>query len=177
MDDPQKKNRWRKIKEWGDVFLKAVALFIILYHWVFQISVVQGDSMSPLFSTGDRLIIEKVSLWFYPIQQGDLVVFYYPRDLSKEYLKRVVAGPFDTLRIVDGKVEVNGKWVVFPEVQEQESSTKDQTQKLRSAEYFVLGDNRPLSSDSRDFGAIPQGYIKGRVFLRFWPLTKWRFFE
>lgn len=173
---PPQKRRLRQLAELGDTVLKALALFIIIYHWFFQISVVKGDSMSPLFSSGDRLIIEKVTYGFQAVKPGDLVVFWYPRDISKEYLKRVIAVPFDTVCIERGKVRVNGKEVSFPNVIEQDSSTKDIKQSLRSAEYFVLGDNRPISSDSRDFGPVPQGYIKGRVFLRFWPLTKWKFF-
>lgn len=132
--------------------------------------------MSPLFSTGDILIVEKLSLLFRPIQQGDLVVFLYPRDLSKEYLKRVIGCPLDTVEIKEGQVWVNGKKVFFSSEIEHCSSTKDGTRTLLTAEYFVMGDNRPVSQDSRDFGSVPQGYIKGRVFLRLWPLKQWTFF-
>jgi signal peptidase I len=172
-----KKKKWiRRFWSFGDTFLKAVAFFIICYYWVFQVSVVQGNSMYPLFSTGDILIVDKLSLWFQPIQQGELVVFLYPRDLSKEYLKRVIGCPLDTVKIEDGQVWVNGKELSFPGEIEHQSSTKDGIRTLLTAEFFVMGDNRPVSQDSRDFGPVPQGYIKGRVFLRFWPLKQWTFF-
>jgi signal peptidase I len=166
----------REVLEWVDVLIKALALFIIIYHWVFQISVVHGESMAPLFTSGDRLIVEKVSYHFQEIQPGDLVVFQNPRKISQEYLKRVYAGPSDHLEIREGQVYVNEKEVSFPGVRSSSSALKDRNLTLELAEYYVLGDNRPVSLDSRDFGPVPQGYIKGKVWMRFWPLSRWKFF-
>lgn len=145
-----------------------VAFFIITF--VFQPVRVEGTSMMPELQDQERIFINKFEYHFEPIRRGDVIVFHYPRDPVKSYIKRVIAIPGDDLRILDGQVYVNGKPLAEPYVlprYQDERSYPDRV--LKAGQYFVMGDHRSISSDSRDFGPVNRSLIYGKASFVYWP--------
>jgi signal peptidase I len=121
----------------------------------------------------DRLFINKIAYRVGEIHPGDVVVFQYPRDPSKSYIKRVIALPGDKLRIDHGRVYVNGKLLTEPYVPERFADDRSQPEMvLRPHEYWVMGDHRSISSDSRDFGPVDRGLIYGKAAFVYWPVEQ-----
>lgn len=149
----------------------VVSLFIILF--LYQPVRVEGTSMLPRLEDQDRLFINKFAYRFEDIRRGDVVVFYYPHDHSKSYIKRVIALPGDRLSIDHGAVTVNGEVLSEPYVPEKYLDDRSLPERIIPAgEYFVMGDHRSISSDSRDFGPVPRDLIYGRAALVYWPLDQ-----
>lgn len=149
----------------------AVSAFIIVF--LYQPVRVEGTSMLPQLRDQDRLFINKMAYHVEDIRRGDVVVFLYPRDHSKSYIKRVIALPGDNLRIDHGQVYVNGKAIVEKYVPirfEDERSLPDEV--IPPHEYFVMGDHRSISSDSRDFGPVEQSLIYGKAAFVYWPMDQ-----
>ena len=148
-----------------------VSLFIILF--LYQPVRVEGTSMLPRLEDQDRLFINKFAYRFETIHQGDVVVFYYPHDHSKSYIKRVIALPGDRLSIDHGAVAVNGAVLREPYVPEKYEDDRSLPERvIPPGEFFVMGDHRSISSDSRDFGPVPRDLIYGRAALVYWPLDQ-----
>lgn len=146
-------------------------MFIILF--LYRPVRVEGTSMLPVLEDQDRLFVNEFAYRFGDIHRGDVVVFYYPRDLSKSYIKRVIALPGDDLRIDHGTVWVNGKEQVenyVPRKYEDDRSLPDTT--IPTGDYFVMGDHRSISSDSRDFGPVSRNLIYGRAVFVYWPVDQ-----
>ncbi len=149
----------------------VVSLFIILF--LYQPVRVEGTSMLPRLEDQDRLFINKFAYRFEDIHQGDVVVFYYPHDHSKSYIKRVIAVPGDRLSIDHGIVSVNGTVLNEPYVPEQYQDERSLPPRIiPQDEYFVMGDHRSISSDSRDFGPVPRDLVYGRAAVVYWPLDQ-----
>ena len=149
----------------------VVSLFIILF--LYQPVRVEGTSMLPRLEDQDRLFINKFAYRFEGIQRGDVVVFYYPHDHSKSYIKRVIALPGDLLAVDRGAVSVNGKVLQEPYVPEAyEDDRSLPARVIPDGDYFVMGDHRLISSDSRDFGPVPRDLIYGRAAVVYWPLDQ-----
>ena len=153
----------------------VVALFIaaVFILFLYQPVRVEGTSMLPNLEDQDRLFINKFAYRFGAIQRGDVVVFAYPGDHSKSYIKRVIALPGDGLRIDHGQVFVNGKALkesYVPLKYEDERSQPAMT--VPDGEYFVMGDHRSISSDSRDFGPVPRPLIYGKAAFVYWPVEQ-----
>ncbi len=153
----------------GAVFL------IVLHSFVVQISVVRGHSMEPSLWDGDRLLVDRLSYSIMDVGRFDMVVLRYPVDPSVDFVKRIVGLPGDRIRIHRGLIMVNGgplpssfKYVRDRAKMSEITVPEDQ--------YFVLGDNRPISCDSREFGLVPASFLKGKVRARFWPLRRARVF-
>ncbi len=150
---------------------QVLALGALAYLCLFNLSVVRGSSMAPRIHDGDRILIDHFSYLFGEIARGDIVVLKYPLDPSVDYIKRVIGLPGDEIEIdVDG-VFVNGERLSEPYVSEQDPFARVHL-RVKQAHYFVLGDNRPRSCDSREFGLVPQDYIRGKVEVRVWPPTR-----
>jgi signal peptidase I len=150
------------------VFSLAVSVFIITF--LYQPVKVEGTSMLPRLGDQDRLFINKFAYHFENIERGDVVVFYYPRDPQKSYIKRVIALPGDDLRIDAGRVYVNGKLLVEPYVPRQYRDARSRRETIVPPDdYFVMGDHRSISSDSRDFGPVPRDLIYGKASFVYWP--------
>lgn len=151
----------------------AIVICVLLIAYVVQAFRVQGMSMAPSLMDGERILVNKFIYHFGPIERGDVVVFWYPDDPEVSFIKRVVALPQDRVEIVQGRVSVNGQPVSEPYVERDNSDDRSYTSReVRSGHYFVLGDNRQGSNDSRTWGFVPRRYIYGKAFLRLWPLSK-----
>lgn len=149
----------------------VVSTFIIIF--LYQPVRVEGTSMLPMLEDQDRLFINKLAYRVGEIQRGDVVVFLYPHDHQKSYIKRVIALPGDTLRIDHGLVYVNGKEVhetYVPRQFEDDRSQPEMT--VPSHEYFVMGDHRSISSDSREFGPVDRDLIYGKAAFVYWPMDQ-----
>jgi signal peptidase I len=149
----------------------AVSAFIILF--LYQPVRVEGTSMLPLLEDQDRLFINKIAYRVGEIHEGDVVVFQYPRDHEKSYIKRVIALPGDDLRIDHGRVYVNGVRLKEPYLQRSFADDRSQPEMVLPArEYFVMGDHRSISSDSRDFGPVDRDLIYGKAVFVYWPMEQ-----
>ncbi len=148
-----------------------VSAFIIIF--LYQPVCVEGTSMLPMLEDQDRLFINKMAYRVGEIHRGDVVVFLYPRDHSKSYIKRVIAVPGDDLRIDHGQVYVNGSQVDEKYVPKRFADDRSQPEmKVPGHEYFVMGDHRSISSDSRDFGPVDEGLIYGKAAFVYWPMDQ-----
>jgi signal peptidase I len=149
----------------------AVSAFFIVF--LYQPVKVEGTSMMPTLEDQERVFINKFVYKLEPIERGDVIVFRYPRDPAKSYIKRVVAIAGDRVGITDGVVYVNGRRIrenYVPEEYEDVRSYPEMVVPRHS--YFVLGDHRNLSNDSRDFGPVDEDYIYGKAVFGYWPFAK-----
>jgi signal peptidase I len=147
----------------------AIAGFIIIF--LYQPVKVEGTSMAPGLANEERIFINKFVYRFESISHGDVVVFHYPRDPEKSYIKRVIAGPGDRVRIDDGRVFVNDVPVNESYVPMQYEDFRSYPETIVPAHcYFVLGDHRNLSNDSRDFGPVDENFIYGKAVFAYWPM-------
>ena len=162
-------------KLFRDIIL-VVSVFILLMVFVAQPVVVEGTSMLPQLHDGERLIVNKLIYYKIPgiswghIDRGDVVVFWYPNDPDKSYVKRVIGLPGDTVELRNGVVYVNGQAMHEDYIDANYNQTPDNRgpKKVEEHHYFVMGDNRDNSSDSRIWGLVPEKYIYGKVFFRYW---------
>jgi signal peptidase I len=149
----------------------AVSAFIIVF--LYQPVRVEGTSMLPVLEDQDRLFINKLAYRVGEIHRGDVVVFLYPHDHQKSYIKRVIALPGDDLRIDHGQVYVNGKHMVERYVPARFADDRSQPEMtVPQQEYFVMGDHRSISSDSRDFGPVDRELIYGKAAFVYWPMDQ-----
>jgi signal peptidase I len=149
----------------------VISAFIIIF--LYQPVRVEGTSMLPVLEDQDRLFVNKIAYRVGDIHQGDVVVFQYPRDHSKSYIKRVIALPGDRLRIEDGRVYVNGSQLQERYVPNRFSDDRSQPEMVLSPhEYFVMGDHRSISSDSREFGPVERNLIYGKAVFVYWPMEQ-----
>jgi len=160
--------------EVSKIIIIALAIVIPIRYFLFQPFIVRGASMEPNFHNGDYLIVDEISYRFWEPQRGDVVVFKYPKNPSQRYIKRIIGLPGETIEIKDGQVIVlkDGKIQEIDEsfyLPDYQATQGDISEKLGEGDYFVLGDNRPFSSDSRYWGVLPKNYIIGKVLLRAWP--------
>jgi signal peptidase I len=164
---------WRAIWELLHDLSVAVLFCFFLITFVAQAFRVQGTSMEPLLEDGERIVVNKFVYRFQPIERGDVVVFWYPRDPSVSFIKRVVGLPGDLMEIRSGRLYVNGMPVREDYLPERfrDNDTLPPTE-VRRGYYFVLGDHRRSSNDSRTWGEVPERYIYGRAVFRFWPFGR-----
>jgi signal peptidase I len=155
-----------------DLVVSVVASALIII-FLYQPVRVEGTSMLPMLEDQDRLFINKLAYRVGEIHRGDVVVFLYPRDREKSYIKRVIAGPGDDLKIDHGQVYVNGVRVAEPYVPKRFADDRSQPEMTVPAhEYFVMGDHRSISSDSRDFGPVDRELIYGKAAFVYWPMDQ-----
>jgi signal peptidase I len=153
------------------VIASGIAVFGVVF--LYQPVKVEGTSMMPSLDDQERIFINKFVYRIEPIQRGDIVVFRYPRDPAKSFIKRVIGVAGDHVRIVNGRVYLNGKLLLedyVPSAYEDERSYPEIV--VPPDSYFVLGDHRSLSNDSRDFGPVDAGYIYGKAVFGYWPVDK-----
>jgi signal peptidase I len=150
----------------------AVSAFVIVF--LYQPVKVEGGSMMPSLTNKERIFVNKFVYHLEPIERGDIVVFRYPRDPSLSFIKRVIGVPGDHVRIDDGQVYVNGKALeedyLFPAFVDREQSFPEIV--VPAQNYFVMGDHRNMSDDSREFGTLDASYIYGKASFVYWPLDR-----
>ena len=171
MTDETKQSLWEIIK----FAVITIAIVVPVRAYVAQPFIVSGSSMVPTFENGEYLVIDEFSYLLRGPNRGEVIVFRYPKDPSKFFIKRVIGLPGETLKLTPNGVTAvkdNGEEVKIDESYIKNQSLPDQTVKLGSGEYFVMGDNRPESLDSRVWGPVPKNLIKGRVLLRLLPPTR-----
>ena len=162
----------RELRSWGRDLVIALSLAIVIIIFFYQPVKVEGTSMTPQISDQERIFINKFVYRFEPIERGDVVVFWYPLDRSKSFIKRVVGLPDDTLEIREGHVYLNGKLLPEPYVPpESEDFGGLSPEKIPKDEYFVMGDHRISSNDSRIFGPVPRKFIYGKAVFAYWPVN------
>lgn len=156
---------------WVKTLFTAAVYAVLIVTFLFQVARVEGLSMAPTLEDQDRLIVNKLAYRIGEPRRGDIVMLYYPLDPQKSFVKRVIAEEGDSVRIVDGRVYVNDVPLQDDYVlDEYRSHDNWGPEVIRDGYYFVMGDHRNNSSDSRHWGLVPKRYIIGRVQLRWWPL-------
>lgn len=169
---------WAVVWDWTKTLLLSVLIALALRAVVVESKVIDGSCMEPTLTTGQRVFYFKPVYWFHGPDRGDIVVFRYPLNPKKDYIKRVIGLSGETIAIRNGIVYIDGQvldqsaWPVtidtrrYPEIPEQI---------IPAGHYFVMGDNRPESEDSRVWGFLPRENVKGRAFVLYWPIwqLKW----
>ena len=187
------------VREVLEAVVMAVLVFIIIQTSV-QNFKVEGYSMRPTLLEGQYLLVNKlvyfrldqerlsriVPFWrvrepeerfaIHPPHRGEVIVFHFPRDPSRDFVKRVIGVPGDRVSIRNGQVFLNGNRLEEPYITSRGGSDADVVE-LEEKEYFVLGDNRRGSNDSRNWGPVPEEYILGKVWMVYWPPSMWRILE
>jgi signal peptidase I len=164
------------IWEIAKIVLLALVIVVPIRYFLFQPFLVRGQSMEPTFHNNDYLIIDEISYRFREPERGEVIVFKYPRNTSQRFIKRIIGLPGETIEIKEGEVFIikDDSVQVLDESSYISSSMKtpgNTSVTLSEDEYFVLGDNRRVSADSRNWGSLDYEYIIGRVFFRAWPIT------
>lgn len=160
-----------EIRVWTRDLLIAIGLALVIIVFLYQPVKVEGTSMAPLLSDQERIFINKFVYRFEPINRGDVVVFWYPLDRSKSFIKRVVGLPGETVEIRQGAVFVNHRLVPEPYVPPQYEDVSDfGPVRVPKDSYFVMGDHRISSNDSRVFGPVASRFIYGRAVFAYWPV-------
>jgi signal peptidase I len=160
-----------EIRVWTRDLLIAIGLALVIIVFLYQPVKVEGTSMAPLLSDQERIFINKFVYRFEEIHRGDVVVFWYPLDRSKSFIKRVIGLPGETVDIRRGLLYVNGQLVPEPYVPPQYTDVTDfGPVKVPKGSYFVMGDHRISSNDSRVFGPVASQFIYGRAVFAYWPV-------
>ncbi len=167
---PKQSLAWETIK----IIVISIAIIFPIRYYIVQPFFVRGASMESTLMNGDYLLVDEISYRFNDPQRGDMIVFHYPPDPSDFYIKRIIGLPGETVEIRNNKVTIyNGEGKVLGEsyLSEFQQTLGDLVMRLKDNEYFVMGDNRLQSSDSRRWGALERKYIVGRAFVRLWPFN------
>lgn len=174
MESPEK-NRSEFAKELLKLVFISVIIVVPFRLYIAQPFIVDGASMDPTFEDGEYLVVDEVSYHFREPSRGEVLIFKYPKDPSKYFIKRIIGLPGETVSIEDGKVTITGgehpEGLTLDEPYVKFSKSESLKHTLSESEYFVMGDNRLQSADSRLWGAVPEENIVGRPFLRFLPPT------
>ena len=161
----------RELRSWTRDLAVSLGLAIVVMIFLYQPVKVEGTSMNPLLSDQERIFINKFIYRFEPIERGDVVVFWYPLDRSKSFIKRVVGLPGETVEIRMGRVYINGEDLKDQFVPSTYLDGSNYTpRKIPDSEYFVMGDHRDSSNDSRVFGPVQRQFIYGKAVFAYWPV-------
>lgn len=169
------KSRWASwVFDWTETIIVALILALIIRAFFFQVFWIPSGSMEPTLDIGDRIVVNKMSYYFREPKRMEVVVFRGVTTFGKEkrdLIKRLIGLPGETLEVKEGVVYVNGK-----ELKENHPMNLDYSNfgpvTIPADSYFVMGDNRPASADSRFWGFLPKKHLIGRAFLRIWPIAK-----
>ncbi|MGD0841649.1 MAG: signal peptidase I [Candidatus Acidiferrales bacterium] len=163
----------REARAWTRDVVVALALAMVIIVFFYQPVKVEGTSMAPLISDQERIFINKFVYRFEPIGRGDVVVFWYPLDRSLSYIKRVIGLPGESIEIRRGHVYIDGHRLTEPYVPPQYADLGNfGPLRVPDGEYFVLGDHRNSSKDSRIFGPVSDRLIYGKAVFGYWPMDR-----
>ena len=154
------------------IVIISLAIIIPIRYFLIQPFFVNGASMEPNFLNGDYLIIDEISYRFEAPQRGDVIIFRYPLDPSQFFIKRVIGLPGEKVKVINDSVFINGKPLDESKYLQGVDTAGNVEVTLEGDEYFVLGDNRQASSDSRRWGEVNEKFIIGRAWLRAWPFNR-----
>jgi signal peptidase I len=171
----------RNIVEWVAIIAAALVVALVIKTFLFQAFYIPSASMEPTLKPDDRVLVNKLSYKMHAIHRGDIVVFKRPPSEAddptiKDLIKRVIGLPGDTIEERGGEVFINGQELKEPYLPPGTVTSMLPLQTVPAGRYFVMGDNRTNSKDSRYIGTIPRSLIVGRAFIRVWPLSKIRLF-
>ncbi|OGF78491.1 signal peptidase I [Candidatus Giovannonibacteria bacterium RIFCSPHIGHO2_02_43_13] len=173
-NEPKQNSVWEFIK----VVIISLLIVIPIRTWIAQPFIVEGASMVPNFHDGEYLIIDEISYALNPPKRGEVIIFRYPLNPSEYFIKRIIGLPGETVTIRNGIITIKQQssdqaFVLGePYIPNGFRTGPDETVELAADQYFVMGDNREASSDSRVWGPLPKGNITGRVFVRLWPVNR-----
>ena len=174
---------WSYIVDFIETIVVALAIFVVVYLFLLQPHQVKGASMKPNFTDGEYILTDKISYRFSKPQRGDVIIFQAPTDPEVDFIKRIIGLPGEKVKISDGKIIIynsehkDGFTLNEPyDTKGPTSGGKEVPQNtvvtVDKDKYFVLGDNRVESFDSRSWGMLPKESITGKAWLRYWPLNK-----
>ena len=155
--------------------VETIALTLIIFlviRFAIQSYRVEGVSMQPGLHDNEYVLVNKIAYLFHAPERGDVIVFHFPLDTSKDFIKRVIGLPRDTITVDSTSVRVDGVLLNEPYISER-ANPQGQRWTVPLNSYFVMGDNRPASDDSRDWGYVPRDDIVGKAVIVYWPLGNW----
>ena len=164
-----------EIKDWIVSIAIAIVLAFLIRYFIVELYLVDGPSMRPTLQSAERLVVNKFIYRFRAPERGEILVFRYPRDPSRDFIKRVIAIPGDTIEIKDGRVYVNSTLLNEPYILSKTRGNYPLAT-VPEGHIFVMGDNRNNSEDSRfaDVGFVPFDLLKGKAMLVFWPIGQFK---
>jgi signal peptidase I len=168
-------SRWQSVKSLLRETIETVVLTLLIFFLIrtfIQNFRIEGASMEPNMHNGQYLIISKVTYWLHPPERGDVVVFDFPRDPNRQFIKRIIGLPGENLEIKQGQVFINGQLLEEP-YSPNAGAYSWGPETIAPDEYFVLGDNRPYSSDSHSGWTLPRDNIIGKAWASYWPPQYW----
>ena len=163
----------RLIRELIETIAFTLLIFLVI-RFAAQSFRVDGESMEPGFHTDEYVLVDKVTYLFHAPERGDIIVFHYPLDTSRDFIKRVIGVPGDVVSTTSNDVIVDGQTLHEPYISVPFNFASDKW-KLGPNQFFVMGDNRNNSLDSRSWGLLDKSYIVGKVVAVYWPVTNWEF--
>ena len=172
------RNLWLFFLDFLETIVVSLAIFAVVYIFLFQPHQVDGRSMEPNFHNSEYILTDKLSYRIHPPKRGDVVVFHSPQDERVDFIKRIIGVPGDTLMVKGGYVYLNGvkldeQYINDPgEVLAGHYFREGDEMEVAPDQYIVMGDNRLHSSDSREWGPVNTSGIVGRAFFRYWPVTE-----
>jgi signal peptidase I len=174
VDDGSKPSTLRNVAEWVVIAGGALLVAFVIKTFLLQAFYIPSLSMYPTLKVNDRVLVNKISYDLHPVHRGDMVVFRSPPNEgseTKDLIKRVIGLPGETVESRDGHILINGKVLNEPYLGPDVTTGPVDKTVVAPGHYWVMGDNRPNSRDSRFFGTIPKSLIIGRAFVRVWPVT------
>lgn len=174
------------VKEWIEPFVVALILALFIRAFFVQAFKIPTGSMRMTLLEKDRILVNKLVYRFEEPKRGDVIVFKYPLDPKRDFIKRLIGEPGDEIEIREGDVYINGKIVTEPEIirrlyyynrDDWDYGKRGQKILVPDDQYFALGDNSEHSSDSRNWGFVPKKNLKGKAFFIYWPPSRWRVIE
>lgn len=176
----------KNILEFIKIVVISALIILPIRYFIIQPFYVKGASMEPNFHDHEYLIIDEISYRFNPPQRGQVIVFRYPNNPQEYFIKRVIGLPGETVRLSEGQIYIHNSErpegfrldeSVYLTDNIKTYATEEEPISLKYNEYFVLGDNRYASKDSRTFGSLNRSFITGKVLLRAWPFSSFSFFD
>lgn len=158
------------------ITILIVVVIFLGMHYSLQSYTVSGESMEPSFENGEWLLVDKLSYRFSSPDRGDVIIFDPPGNSDQPYIKRIIGMPGEYIEIRNGRIYISNDKGDFEYVENtdfDDITSSNKSWEIPENSYFVLGDNRNNSSDSRAFGSVPEGNIIGRVWIRYWPPSDW----